>query len=137
MMLYTTYNIVVSGILLLIITYIATIAPATWLGVASAVCFVAVFFSLSLLFLPKMYLHMSNAKINTAEMFGRAARTGSEPGSSSDDKDSSSYAVSTSKRDKHSATTGNSSRVAPSSDVQLIDPVSEAEEGSSPTKNAW
>ena len=76
MMLYSSYNLVVSGILLLVINSVAVIPPGIWIVVASAISFFAVMFSLCVLFVPKIYLHLSGANVNVQELFGAAARKG-------------------------------------------------------------
>jgi hypothetical protein len=82
MMLYSTYNLLVSGFLLLLITFVATTSASTWLIVTSGICCFAVTFSLGVLFLPKMYFQCSGKEIDAAAMFGRAIQRSSEDGSS-------------------------------------------------------
>jgi hypothetical protein len=86
MMLYSTYNLVVSGVLLLIISFVATVAPAIWIIVASGICCFAVLFSLSVLFIPKMIIHFSGDTVSVNDMFGKAIKVSRSK--SNDDKTS-------------------------------------------------
>ena len=73
MMLYSTYNLIVSGILLLLISFIAVIEPATWVIVASAISCGAVTFSLCILFIPKVYIQYKQVTIVASYLFHSAA----------------------------------------------------------------
>jgi hypothetical protein len=70
MMLYSTYNLIVAGFLLLIITFVATTTASTWILIASGICCVAMLFSLSVLLLPKIYVHYSGREINIFDLIG-------------------------------------------------------------------
>jgi hypothetical protein len=70
MMLYSTYNLIVAGFLLLIITFIATTTASTWILIASGICCVAMLFSLSVLLIPKIYVHYSGREINIFDLIG-------------------------------------------------------------------
>jgi hypothetical protein len=72
MMLYSTYNLIVSGALLLLISFIATIDSATWVIVASSISCFAVSFSLCVLFLPKVYIEYSKVTIIASDLFHNA-----------------------------------------------------------------
>jgi hypothetical protein len=72
MMLYSTYNLIVSGALLLLISFIASIDPATWVIVASSISCFAVSFSLCVLFLPKVYIEYNKVTIIASELFNNA-----------------------------------------------------------------
>lgn len=72
MMLYSTYNLIVSGALLLLISFIAAIDPATWVIVASSISCFAVSFSLCVLFLPKVYIEYNKVTIIASELFNNA-----------------------------------------------------------------
>ena len=69
-MLYSTYNLIVAGFLLLIITFVATTTASTWILIASGICCVAMLFSLSVLLLPKFYVHYSGREINIFDLIG-------------------------------------------------------------------
>lgn len=72
MMLYSTYNLIVSGALLLLISFIATIDPATWVIIASSISCCSVTFSLCILFLPKVYIEYNEVTIVASEIFNNA-----------------------------------------------------------------
>ena len=73
MMLYSTYNLLVSGVLFLLISFIAIIEPASWVIVASSISCCGVTFSLCILFLPKVYLHYKKVKVVASELFNNAS----------------------------------------------------------------
>eukprot|EP00596_Hydrurales_sp_CCMP1899_P000141 CAMPEP_0119055568 /NCGR_PEP_ID=MMETSP1177-20130426/75791_1 /TAXON_ID=2985 /ORGANISM="Ochromonas sp, Strain CCMP1899" /LENGTH=1294 /DNA_ID=CAMNT_0007036121 /DNA_START=125 /DNA_END=4009 /DNA_ORIENTATION=- len=70
MMLYSTYNFLVSGILLLLISFVATIEPSIWLVVTSVISCFAVTFAFCLLFIPKIQMLYQKIEINPSEVFG-------------------------------------------------------------------
>lgn len=72
MMLYSTYNLLVSGVLFLLISFIAIIEPASWVIVASSISCCGVTFSLCILFVPKVYLHYKKVKVVASELFNSA-----------------------------------------------------------------
>ena len=72
MMLYSTYNLIVSGVLLLLISFIASIEPATYVIVASSISCLAVTFSLCILFLPKVFMQYKKITIVASELFNNA-----------------------------------------------------------------
>ena len=78
MMLYSTYNLIVSGILLLLISFIAVIEPASWVIVASAISCCAVTFSLCILFIPKVYMQYKKVIIIATELFQNATSKGQD-----------------------------------------------------------
>lgn len=75
MMLYSTYNLIVSVILLLVAQVVATLSTGTVLLLGSSVSCFAMMFSMSVLFLPKMYIHFTGQEVNLMEMFGRRSNT--------------------------------------------------------------
>jgi hypothetical protein len=83
MMLYSTYNLVVCGFLLIIISFAAEMAPAIWIAVTSAISCFAVMFALCVLFMPKMYLHWSGKLVDAQEIFGKAIQNRSSVDASS------------------------------------------------------
>jgi hypothetical protein len=70
MMLYSTYNFLVSGILLLLISFVATIDPSIWIVVTSVISCFAVSFAFCLLFIPKIQMLYRKIEINPSEIFG-------------------------------------------------------------------
>lgn len=73
MMLYSTYNLLVSGVLFLLISFMATIEPDSWVIVASSISCCAVTFSLCILFLPKVYIQYKKVKVVASELFINAS----------------------------------------------------------------
>ena len=73
MMLYSTYNLLVSGVLFLLISFIANIDPDSWVIVASSISCCAVTFSLCILFLPKVYIQYRKVKVVASELFNNAS----------------------------------------------------------------
>lgn len=72
-MLYSTYNLLVSGVLFLLISFIAIVQPDSWVIVASSISCCAVTFSLCFLFLPKVYIQYKNVKVVASELFTNAS----------------------------------------------------------------
>ena len=77
-MLYSTYNLIVSGVLLLLISFIAVIEPASWVIVASAISCCAVTFSLCILFIPKVYMQYKKVIIIATDLFQNATSRGQD-----------------------------------------------------------
>lgn len=73
MMLYSTYNLLVSGVLFILISFIAIIQPDSWVIVASSISCCAVTFSLCILFLPKLYIQYKKVKVVASELFTNAS----------------------------------------------------------------
>mmetsp|Transcript_9320 Transcript_9320/g.9396 ORF Transcript_9320/g.9396 Transcript_9320/m.9396 type:complete len:1334 (-) Transcript_9320:2058-6059(-) len=75
MMLYSTYNLLVCGVLLLVLTFVASVGFTQWLIIASGISCFAIMFSLNVLFVPKIYLQQTKADVNAQRMFGQAVET--------------------------------------------------------------
>lgn len=73
MMLYSTYNLLVSGVLFILISFIAIIQPDSWVVVVSSISCCAVTFSLCILFLPKVYRQYKKVKVVASELFTNAS----------------------------------------------------------------
>jgi hypothetical protein len=69
MMLYSTYNLIVSGLLLLLISFVAVLPGSIWIIVASAISCLAVSVSLALIFVPKIYIQYYNVEIIASQLF--------------------------------------------------------------------
>jgi len=65
MMMYSTYNLLVCGLLGLTLTFVRSVAFAHWLVIASSISCFAILFSLNILFIPKMYLYFTNTLSNS------------------------------------------------------------------------
>jgi hypothetical protein len=74
MMLYSAYNLVVCGILLLTINAVAVVTASTMQIVTTSISCFAVSFSFLISFIPKMYLHHMKPSISAAAVFGAAIR---------------------------------------------------------------
>lgn len=71
-MLYSTYNLAVSGAVLLLIRAVAVVDASIWTMVAGGISCAAIMFSLSVVFAPKIYIHLANVDIDVEALFGIA-----------------------------------------------------------------
>lgn len=68
-MMYSTYNFLVCGVLVCIISSIRSIPFESWLLISNLICFYAVLFSLFMMFLPKIYSLWNGETIQLDTLF--------------------------------------------------------------------